>query len=128
MPDFDIIGTNPYGGQSGQGAAAGPNAQGGMGQPQGAPISGLLAGILGLPTYGGTVPGASYTTPAQQPGSGPGMQPQQAQQLLQLMRQAGQDGQANSAPAGAAQPQNNLGTALGSSVRSLFDGIVGSGS
>ena len=118
MPDFDILSTR-YGGQgtlaggpdilsdaytrpqvgpNGQplpnGAPGQPQAQ----QPQGAPMSGLMAGVLGLPQYRGAIPGAVYGAPGQVPGA-QGMQPQ----------------------------GSGLAAALGMGAHSLFDGVIGGG-
>ena len=120
MPDFDILSTR-YGGQgtlaggpdilsdaytrpqvgpNGQplpnGAPGQPQAQ----QPQSAPMSGLMAGVLGLPQYRGAIPGAVYGAPGQVPG------------------QAGQ--------APVAQG-SGLAAALGIGASSLFNGVVGGG-
>ena len=133
MPDFDILG-NTIGGQGGGSSGfdiVAPNAGGPQvrpngqvflngvqsgqpqvqqaQQPQGAPISGLMAGVLGLPQYSGAAPGAVYTTPGQVPGQVPGQQGQTP------MQQGGQ-------PQGSA-----LASALGMGARSLFDGVVGGG-
>ena len=128
MPDFDILGPNAYGSQLAQGSpggfdiianrpAVGPNGQplpngvpgtpGGAQaqQPQGAPMSGLMAGVLGLPQYRGAIPGAVYGAPGQVPG------------------QAGQVPGAQ-----GMQPQGSgLAAALGMGAHSLFDGVVGGG-
>ena len=91
MPDFDILGTNAniYGAQPGsfgsglyqalgsqQGGGQGQNGRvfnsvplAGQPQPQaqpGAPISGLVAGALGLPTVAGADPGTAYLAQQQQ--------------------------------------------------------------
>jgi hypothetical protein len=125
MPDFDILGPNAYGSQPAQGSPGGfdiianrpqvgpngqplaPNGQplvnGAQAQqPQGAPMSGLLAGILGLPQYSGAVPGAVYATPGQAAA------------------------QATAAP-GTQAPGSGLASALGMGARNLFDGVVGGG-
>lgn len=136
MPDFDILSPTAYGAQPAQGSQGGgfnivaanaggpqvrpsnpvflngvqsgqPQAQ----QPQGAPISGLMAGVLNLPQYSGTAPGAVYTTPGQVPGQTPGQQGQMP------VQQGGQPQNAGSA----------LASALGMGARSLFDGVVGGG-
>ena len=161
MPDFDILGTNAnaYGAQPGsfgsglyqalaaqQGGAGGQGQNGRVfnsvplaGQPQqqaqpGAPISGLVAGALGLPTVAGADPGTAYLAqqPQQQANGGQGQRPQQMSGLMagilgmpQSGQVAGQPGQMQ--PNGG-QPQSNIGTAIGSGIHSLFDGIVGSGS
>ena len=131
MPDFDILGPNAYGAQPVQAPQGGgfdilgPNANGQAQngrtfntvpvggqqqpgqqvQPQGAPMSGLLAGILNMPRYSGGLPGATYATPGQVPG------------------QAGQVPGAQ-----VVQPQGSgLAAALGMGARSLFDGVVGGG-
>ncbi len=116
---FDIIGPNaggrPLYGQPQNGAGqpgpqtvngvayntTGSAPQNGAGQPvpqqQGAPVSGLLAGILGLPTYSGAIPGAAYTTPQQQMQQTGGGQ-MQAPQISQMA-------QTNDGMSGLSQPQ-----------------------
>ncbi len=131
MPDFDILGSVPslYG-SLGNAPSSGfdviaPNAggrpmngqpQNGAQQPQGqqqpgAPISGLVAGALGLPTTQGANPGMSYLAQGQgqqQPNGGQTQQqPQPMSPLLAGIIGAHQPVQHGSgARSKAAQPQN----------------------
>ena len=155
MPDFDILGANAnaYGAQPGsfgsglyqaltaQQGGASQQGQGQNGrvfnsvplasQPQqqaqpGAPISGLVAGALGLPTVAGADPGTAYLAqqPQQQANGGQGQQPQQMSGLMagilgmpQSGQAAGQQGQQQ--PNGA-QPQNNMGSNIGGLLRAMI--------
>ncbi len=131
---FDIIGPNaggrPLYGQPQNGAGqpglqtvngvaynTGSAPQNGAGQPvpqqQGAPVSGLLAGILGLPTYSGAIPGAAYTTPQQQVQQTGGGQ-MQAPQISQMT-------QTNDGMSGLSQPQ----APQISQMSPLLAGIIG---
>lgn len=149
MPDFDILAPNPntYGGQPGSFASGlyqslasqqgGGQGQNGRvfnsvplaGQPQqqaqpGAPISGLVAGALGLPTVAGADPGTAYLAqqPQQQPAGGQGQQPQPMSGLIagilglpQPGQAAGQQGQPN-----GGQPQSNMGSNMGGLLRAMI--------
>ncbi len=157
MPDFDILGSVPslYG-SLGSAPSSGfdviaPNAGGrpmnGQGQQQqqqpGAPISGFVAGALGLPTTGGANPGMSYLAQGQgqqQPNGGQTQQqPQPMSPLLagilglpQSGQAAGQQGQGqpNGGQGGplsvvqqGAQPQNsNIGSGMGGLLRAMVYG------
>ena len=146
MPDFDILSPGLYSTldsspSSGFDVIA-PNAggrpmngqpQNGAQQPQGqqqpgAPVSGLVAGALGLPTVAGADLGTAYLAqqPQQQANGGQGQQPQQMSGLMagilgmpQSGQAAGQQGQQQ--PNGA-QPQNNMGSNIGGLLRAMIYG------
>lgn len=151
MPDFDILGTNPYGASPGsfgqglhqalaaqQGGAGGQGQNGGVfnstplvGQPPqqaqpGAPISGLVAGALGLPTMAGAEPGTAYLAQqqGQQPTGGQGQQPQQMSGLMAGILGIPQSGQGNGQPGqmqpNGGQPQSNMGSNMGGLLRAMI--------
>ncbi len=138
MTDFDIMRSNLNGAQGGAPSSGfdiiGPNAggrplygqpQNGAGQPvpqqQGAPVSGLMAGMLGLPTYGGAIPGATYLTPGQV------QQPQQGNGLLAGMTSVGQPGNlaGAAAPAPQAVQQQQMGSQQGGQPQNIGSSIGG---
>ncbi len=156
MPDFDILGSVPslYG-SLGSAPSSGfdivaQNAGGrpmpGQGQAQqaqpGAPISGLVAGALGLPTTQGANPGTAYLAQGQGQQVGGGQAQQQPQPMSGLMAgilglpQSGQaagqqgQGQSNGGQGGplsvvqqGAQPQNsNIGAGMGGLLRAMVYG------
>ncbi len=153
MPDFDILGSGPglYG-SLGSAPSSGfdviaPNAGGrpmngqGQGQQQqpGAPISGLVAGALGLPTTQGANPGTAYLAQGQgqQAGGGQGQQPQQMSGLMagilglpqpgqaigqqgQMQPNGGQGGPLSVVQQGAQQPSTQLASGMGGLLRAMI--------